>query len=188
MNAVNEKPLDLHLRAMMVSDTGWGREQGRIVYQKLIQFVEGHPSTYVFRICLNEVMRTDISFASETGIELARRYRGKKGFCILDPQDLDMLENWEAAAERKAQPLMVWTHRNPRVIGLQPSAGNAGALAFALERGSTRASEYARATEGMSIANASTKFKQLWEQGFLLRREDFADSGGMEFSYSRIGG
>ena len=39
----------------------------------------------------------------------------------------------------------------------------------------------------MSIANASTKFKQLWEQGFLLRQESVADSGGVEFVYQRIG-
>jgi predicted transcriptional regulator len=31
------------------------------------------------------------------------------------------------------------------------------------------------------------KFKQLWEQGFLLRRESVADSGGVEFVYQRIG-
>ena len=39
----------------------------------------------------------------------------------------------------------------------------------------------------MTIANASMKFKQLWEQGFLLREESAADSGGMEYVYSRIG-
>ncbi len=40
---------------------------------------------------------------------------------------------------------------------------------------------------GLSIANASTKFKQLWEQGFLMRNESVADSGGVEFLYQRIG-
>ena len=49
------------------------------------------------------------------------------------------------------------------------------------------ATEFAAATPKMSIANASTKFKQLWEQGFLLRREDVAESGGVEFTYYRIG-
>jgi predicted transcriptional regulator len=30
------------------------------------------------------------------------------------------------------------------------------------------------------------KFKQLWEQGFLLRQESTADSGGLEYVYRRI--
>jgi predicted transcriptional regulator len=39
----------------------------------------------------------------------------------------------------------------------------------------------------MSIANASSKFKHLWEQGFLLRQEEMADAGGAEFVYQPIG-
>jgi hypothetical protein len=187
MNPVNEIAADLRLREMMNSDEGWGRDQGRLVYPRLLNFVESHPGFFVIRVNLEGVKRTDISFASETVVELARRYRGNKGVCLLDPLDTDMLENWEAAAERKSQPLLVWAGKLPRIIGLQPSAGTAGALQFALRRGTTTASEYAKATEGMSIANASTKYKQLWEQGFLLRREDFAGSGGMEFVYHRIG-
>jgi predicted transcriptional regulator len=30
------------------------------------------------------------------------------------------------------------------------------------------------------------KFKQLWEQGFLLRQESSADSGGVEYLYRLI--
>jgi len=120
-------------------------------------------------------------------IELARRYRGQKGFCFIDLTDQDMLENWEAAAARKEQPIMVWRGKKGRVIGVEPSRGSLGAFWFALEREHTRATEFAAATPNMSIANASTKFKQLWEHGFLLRREDIAESGGVEFTYYRIG-
>jgi hypothetical protein len=99
----------------------------------------------------------------------------------------DMLENWDAAAARKGQPMMVWQGKKGRVIGVEPSRGNLKAFRFALERERTRAAEFAAATPHMSIANASTKFKQLWDQGFLLRREDVAESGGVEFTYYRIG-
>jgi predicted transcriptional regulator len=50
----------------------------------------------------------------------------------------------------------------------------------------SKATEFA-ADKGISIANASMKFKQLWERGFLLRREATADTGGIEFVYQRIG-
>jgi len=170
----------------MDTQEGWGRDQGRKVYQKLIDFVEANSGTMTFKVSLDQVRRVDISFASETIVELARRYRGKKGFCFNDLTDQDMLENWDAAAERKSQPIMVWEGKNGRSIGVSPTQGTLGAFKFALERERTKAAEYAAAIPDMSIANASTKFKQLWEQGFLLRRENVAESGGVEFTYHRI--
>jgi hypothetical protein len=105
---------------------------------------------------------------------------------LADLSDLDLIENIEAAAIRKAQPLMIWQGDQSRVIGLEPSQGNREALVFALSRPIVRAAEFAQAIPDMLIANASTKFRQLWEQGFLLRREATADSGGVEYVYYRI--
>ncbi|MGH8057781.1 MAG: DNA-binding protein [Candidatus Entotheonellia bacterium] len=184
---MNESSGTIRLYDFMGTQEGWGRDQGREVYQKLLAFVDATPGVMIFKVSLAGVKRVDISFASETVVELARRYRGNKGFCFIDLTDLDMLENWEAAASRKGQPMMVWEGKKGRVIGVEPSRGNLGAFTYALERERTRATEFAAATPNMSIANASTKFKQLWEQGFLLRREDVAESGGVEFVYYRIG-
>ena len=105
----------------------------------------------------------------------------------MDLADPDVKENYEAAATRKAQPLVVWTGGTATVIGAQPSQGTREALEFALQRPNTRATEFASEKPGMTIANASMKFKQLWENGFLLREESTADTGGVEYVYSRIG-
>jgi hypothetical protein len=184
---MNEVSATMNLRDFMDTQEGWGRDHGRRVYQQLIDFVEANPGAMTFKVSLEGVRRVDISFASETVVEIARRYRGKKGFCFIDLCDQDMLENWDAAAARKDQPIMVWEGKKGRVLGVEPSQGTRGAFKFALERGRTRAAEFAATLPDMSIANASTKFKQLWEQGFLLRREDVAASGGVEFTYYRIG-
>jgi hypothetical protein len=184
---MNEKSAMLRLRDFMDSQEGWGREQGRKVYHKLIDFVEVNPGAMTFKVSLDQVRRVDISFASETIVELAHRYKGKKGFCFTDLTDQDMLENWDAAAQRRGQPIMVWEGKVGRTIGVTPTQGTLGAFMFALDRERTRAAEFAATLSSMSIANASSKFKQLWEQGFLLRREDVADSGGVEFTYYRIG-
>ncbi len=184
---MNEPMERIRLRNFMDSSEGWGREQGRKVYPALLDLVETRPGAMIFKVSLEGVKRIDISFASETIVELARRYRGKKGFCFIDLVDPDMAENWDAAAARKAQPLVSWDHGKARTLGVSPSQGTLGAFEFALKRPRTRAAEFAAATKDMSIANASTKFKQLWEQGFLLRRDDVAESGGVEYSYYRIG-
>lgn len=174
------------MRDFMDNEEGWGRSDGRIVYQRLLAFVESSPGQPVFRVAVEGVRRLDISFASETLVELARRYRGSKGFCFTDLADADMEENWDAAAMRKTQPLTTWLGGDVDILGVKPSQGNRDALTFALARQAVRAAEFAEATPAMSIANASSKFKQLWEQGFLLRQESAADTGGVEFLYSRI--
>lgn len=184
---MKQKPDTIRLRDLMGHSDGWGRSQGREVYQKLVGVVEGRPGVMVLRVSLAGIRRVDISFASETVVELARRYRGVKGFCLTDLTDPDMLENWDAAALRASQPLMVQeSNGHLRPLGLEPSPGNLRAFRFAVERTSARAAEFAAAAK-LSITNASTKFKQLWEQGFLLRRENLAPSGGVEFEYFRIG-
>jgi hypothetical protein len=171
---------------MSGASQGWGREQGRNTYSKLLTFVESRPGTLIFVVSLSGIDRMDISFASESVVELARRFRGSKGFALADVPDADMLENLEAAATRKHQPLMVQQEGRMLVIGLQPSKGSTQAFQFALTHPMVRAAQFAAAAE-MPIGNASMKFKQLWEQGFLLRRESVAESGGVEFLYFRIG-
>lgn len=184
---MNENVTEIKLYNIMQQAEGWGRNKGREVFQRLINTVETHPGKMIFKISCEGVKRVDISFASETVIELARRYRGNKGFCFVDLVDIDLLENWEAAAERKGQPIMVWNGEQVNVIGPKPKKGCSEAFLFALGRSSVKATEFVSKKPGMSIANASTKFKQLWEQGFLMRREEVADSGGVEFIYYRIG-
>lgn len=184
---MNEDTIVLPLRDFMDRSEGWGRSEGRNVYQRMLDFVESSPGTIVFKISMKDVKRIDISFASETIVELARRYRGAKGFCLIDLIDEDLVENLDAAAAKKEQPIMLWRGKSARPIGIEPSQGNREAFEFALGRAQSRAAEFASEKKAMSIANASMKFKQLWEQGFLLRREAAAESGGVEFIYHRIG-
>jgi hypothetical protein len=183
---MNEGVRVLALQEFMDRPEGWGRNQGREAYQRMLRFVEESPGTIIFKVSMKGVQRFDISFASETVMELARRYRKVKGFCLIDLTDKDLIENLDAAAERKAQPMLVWHGKSADLVGPEPSEGAREAFQFAMGRPETRATEFA-ARKGISIANASMKFKQLWEQGFVLRRESAADSGGVEFVYQRIG-
>ena len=176
----------LALREFMGRSEGWGRVQGREVYQRLLQSVEENPGTLVFRVSMKGVQRVDISFASETVVELARRYRGTKGFCLVDMTDQDLIENWDAAAAKKGQPLLVWQGKSAQLIGAKPAQGCQEAFQFAMERPQVRAAEFGSTKKDVSIANASMKFKQLWEQGFFLRRDSAADTGGVEYVYHRI--
>jgi hypothetical protein len=183
---MNEVVRVLQLRNVMDKGEGWGRDQGREVYQRMLRFVEDSPGILVFKVSMKGVNRLDISFSSETIVELARRFRTRKGFCLIDLTDQDLIENLGAAAEKKEQPMLVWQGRSADLIGAVPSEGTREAFSFAMGRPECRAAEFAH-SRNVTISNASMKFKQLWEQGFLLRREANAGSGGVEFVYQRIG-
>lgn len=182
---MNESVSVLFLRKFMNRPDGWGRSEGREVYSRLLDFVEENSGTIIFKVSFDGVRRLDMSFASETLVELARRYRRTKGFCLVELTDRDIAENIDAAAEKKDQPLLLWEGKSARVIGAGPSEGTREAFQFAMGRLECRASEFAT-HKGISTANASMKFKQLWNEGFVLRRETTADSGGIEFVYQRI--
>jgi len=164
---------------------GWGRSQGREVYQRLLGFVEENPGVGVFRISMHGVQRVDISFSSEAIVELARRFRKIKGFCLTDVTDSDLLENIDAACVKKDQPMLVIQDRAQALIGPSPSEGTREALEFAMEHPEVLASELAL-EKGISLPNASMKLKALWDQGFLMRNEAIADTGGVEYRYRRI--
>ena len=185
MKPMNERANVVTMRKFMDRSEGWGRSNGRDVYQRLLQAVEQHPGIVIFKLSMKGVQRIDISFASETIVELAGRYRGTKGFCVADLEDSDLIENLDAAAAKRNQPITMEREKELRVIGAVPSQGCKEALDFALARPQARASEFATAKD-MPIANASMKFKQLWEQGFLLRTVSAAETGGVEFVYKRI--
>lgn len=131
------------------------------------------------------VQRMDISFASEAIVELAKRFRGGKGFCITDLTDIDIIENIDAACKKKDQPMYIIKHQDFEVIGPKPSEGIRDALEYTMRHSQIRASQFA-ASEGISLANASMKLKKLWDLGFLLRREVTAETGGLEFVYDCI--
>lgn len=176
----------IKLHDLVGREDAWGRAMGREVFARLLAEVERRPDEAVIGISLKGVRRLDVSFSSESIVELARRYRGSKGFYLTDVADGDLEENIDAAAKRIDQPIVVRDGKSPRYIGALPSPGVKDALDFVVERVQARAAEFATA-KSMSIANASNKFKQLWNHGFLLRRESAADSGGVEFVYHRIG-
>lgn len=82
MKNMNQMTTTLRLLDFMERDDGWGNIEGRKVYQRLLEAVENQPHSLVFRIFLSGVRRTDASFPRESVIELAKYFRGKKGFCL----------------------------------------------------------------------------------------------------------
>jgi hypothetical protein len=178
--------MDISLLTYMDRSDGWGRAQGSQVYERLRKVVESHPTEVIFRISLRGVEHTDISFPRESVVELAKTYRGMRGFCITDLTDPDLYDNWDAGAQRREQPLIRWNEdKSWGILGPQPSIGLLPMFEYVMSVSVAYTNESA-AHLHLKIPNASNKLKQLWLEGYILRRERSANSGGVEYEYLRI--
>lgn len=175
----------VHLRTLISNDEAWGNDLGREVYGRLLNFVDSHPGRHVFGISLDGVRKTDASFPRESVIELAKRFRGEKGFYLLDFQNPDLKFNWEVAAEKRDQPMFLWDGVRYEILGPKPKEAAAEILTFVVVRGITTASEIAKRLR-QPVNNVSNKLKQLVDNGYLLRKEQAADTGGIEYAYYAI--
>jgi hypothetical protein len=174
------------LRDYMASETGWGSKEGRVIRDALEFRITSTPSLSLVTVSLAGVKRHDMTFARESVVALAAQRRGKVGFCLCDIAEADLLENWEAAAVALSQPLSYLdTSAQLAPLGPQPSMGLRPVLEYVLRVQTISTSETARHFS-LSIQNASNKLKRLWEEGYLLRDEQAAPSGGCEFVYRRI--
>lgn len=182
---MNQNAVTLKLRKYMNSSDGWGREQGVSVYNNMLKEVESSPEVFIFRISMENVNRIDASFPRESIMELAKRFRGKKGFCLTNIENKDIIDNLDAAANKKEQPMYIWSSNNPKIIGPNPTSGLREILEYVLSKPFTTTHEAAQAL-ALKITNASTKLKQLVNSGYLVRDEESSPSGGKEYIYYRI--
>ena len=183
---MNQNAHTLQLSSFLTNLEGWGRRGGEAARHKLAQRLDTRPDGETVRLSMSGVRRLDMTFAQIAIAGLIRDNLGKRAICLVDLADQDILDNVTAAAERARVPVTIWNGVHVHVAGPCLTAAGSEALAFALAAPTVRAAEFAEAA-GISIANASTRFKTLADQGCLLRHDGLAASGGAEYLYSRIG-
>jgi hypothetical protein len=186
MPCVKQISPTIRLRELMPGPDGWGHKQGKEVFDKLRSAVESLAESHVVRISLRGVNRTDASFPRESVVTLARTLRGALTFCLVDIEDPDLLDNWDAAADKLKQSLVCWREDGGyRVLGPQPSTGNRSVFEYLMSGDVVTANQAAKALD-LKLSNASMKLKQLLQQGLAMRVREAAPSGGVEFLYQRV--
>lgn len=167
------------------NDHPYGNVQGKEVFRKLSDYIDTHPNVQIFGISLQGIVATDASFPRESVIAAAKRYRETKGFYLEQVSNKDILDNWKYAAQAMEQPLVYWRDGEHEVLGPEITSATKELIDYVLTKEHVLASEVALGL-GISIQNASTRLKKLVDQGYILRREDVADTGGIEFVYHAI--
>lgn len=184
---MNQNSIVVNLREFTDSERPFGNIQGKAVFQKLRDFVEQNSAAKFVGITLKDIEATDASFPRESVVSLAKQLRGEVGIYLMDLHDRDLIDNWAYAARAKEQPLVIWDHSKFEVIGPEQSPATKLLVDYVMERGAVLASQ-AAADLDLSVQNASTRLKNLVKDGYLMRVEEVAATGGIEFQYRAIKG
>lgn len=184
---MNQNSIVVNLRRFTDSERPFGNIQGKVVFRKLADFVEQHAATKIVGVSLEDIEATDASFPRESVVSLAKHLRGEVGIYLLGLHNRDLIDNWDYAARAKDQPLVIWRDSGYEVIGPEQTPATKQLVDYVLERGAVLASQ-AAADLNLSVQNASTRLKNLVKDGYLMRVEEAAATGGIEFQYCAIKG
>ncbi|MBN8431563.1 MarR family transcriptional regulator [Microbulbifer salipaludis] len=165
------------------NDHPFGNILGREVFKRLQCVVDMNPLSKSFEISLEGIVATDSSFPRESVIALSKQLRGEKWFYITHVSSLDLIDNWDYAAIAKQQSLVLISDKETRVIGPDAKTSTRELLNFVLSQEGASTANVAKAL-GISVQNASTRLKNLTNQGLIMRREVSSPTGGIEFLYA----
>jgi hypothetical protein len=163
----------------------YGTIRGKQTYEKLVNFIES-TNTLIFGISFKGIEGADSSYLRESLISVVKRFKDERIIFIEDLTDPDVTYNLKLAANAKNQPITNWVGSECTILGPQPSSSNQALLDLVISNRSLTTSK-ASSTLDISVQNASTKLKKLFEDGYVSRTEEAAETGGKEFVYHAIG-
>jgi len=172
----------IRLRDLMDRPDGWGREEGAEVGTRLRESIATLENAIVFRISLDGITKTDASFPRESVVDAALTFRKRKYFCLVDVANEDLLFNWEAAAKKKEQPIIAWTMTGAMLLGRELTPSHDVVYRRLIEIEGASAAELAESID-TSVPNMSNQLRKLWDDGYILRTERVAPTGGIEYVY-----
>ncbi len=183
---MNEKTYTLTLLDFTERSTPYGSAMGRDTHAKLLNHIDNLHGISVIGISFAGMATADGTFLRESLIYTIKRYSKEIFFFVFDIPDDDMFSNIKTAAINGNQQLTCWLDDACQIVGPETSASNKALLELVVNHRFTTTSKAAEELN-ISVQNASTRLKRLSEEGFLMRTEEAADTGGKEFIYQVIG-
>jgi len=183
---MNEKIYITTLRDFTEESNPYGTSRGRRTHAKLLDCIDKLRGKTVIGISLSGLEGADVSFLRESLIYTIKRYSKEFTFFAFDVQDEDIFANLHGAALSGDQRLTCWFGNECKFVGPEPTASSKALLDMVVSHRTTTTSKAAEELH-ISVQNASTRLKRLSEEGFLMRTEEAAETGGKEFVYQVIG-
>lgn len=182
---MNQIPQIMKLIDFTKENSPYGTQKGREVFSLMREFIEKQMSTNIFEISFEDIEFADSSFTRESIILLAQLYKGRKGLYISSIYDQDIIDNIDYIAQILKQPICIKVDQRIQVLGPKLTKTNLEILDLIIKKKKVTAALVASEFD-ISVPNASSKLKKLVDDGYVLRFEETAESGGIEFIYHSI--
>jgi len=175
----------IYLRELAGEDTLFGNEDGRKIYNRLLDEIDSLNGNSIFCISLKGIKATDASFPRESVISAAKMKKGEVGFFLVDFRSQDLIDNWNYGCIAKEQPLIVYQDNCHRVLGPPLPETASELLDYVIQQGTVTTSLIADEFD-VTPQNASGRLKKLHDLGLIMGKKEVANSGGLEFVYCAI--
>ncbi|QXZ13538.1 winged helix-turn-helix transcriptional regulator [Pseudomonas sp. AO-1] len=183
---MNEKTYIIALRDFTDEINPYGTFRGKQTYARLLEYIDKYKDASIIGVSFSNLEGADTSFLRESLIYIIKRYSKQITFFAFDFLDEDIFENLKSAAISGKERLTCWVGSQCRFAGQEPTAASKPLLELVISHRSTTTAKVAEELS-ISVQNASTRLKRLAEEGFLMRVEEAAETGGKEFIYQVVG-
>jgi len=183
---MNQKIKQIKLKELVKPEQGdflWGTSLGREVFHQILELIDKNPTCNIFDISLDGIEATDVSFPRESVLKASKMFKGEKWFVLSGMTSDDLFDSWSYVASKAEQPIRVIDGNACRFIGPKITDEKAKLLQIVFEAKTITTAAMAKVM-GVSAQNASTRLKKLSSEGYLMREQLTAESGGKEFQYS----
>ncbi|WP_122501792.1 winged helix-turn-helix domain-containing protein [Pseudomonas viridiflava] len=184
---MNEKIPTIDFSKCAGAKNPYGSASGKLAHAKLLAEIENLGKVNVIGVSFGGLDGADVSFLREALVYVIKRFKNEIAFYVTDLPDEDIVANLQAAAESGGQPVTYWSDDKCRFLGLEQSSSSRTLLDFIASEHSSTTSKVAEAL-AISVQNASTRLKRLYEEGYVMRIEETAETGGREYVYRVAGG
>ena len=99
------------------STEGLRREYGIEVHDKLVKEIEKISDADIIYLSMKGIDLVDASFGREAIVRTIKEYRGKIGFCLIDIDNEEYLDNFVAPVIKLKQPIFFKLNGGYKIMG-----------------------------------------------------------------------
>lgn len=163
-----------------------GSDLGQVVYGRLYKLLSGIKPCEPVKISFADVAFIDATFIRESVSNLIKIMSPARSICIVHVKDRDQEDNLQYVANTEV-PMTAWLDNGRcRIFGELLSNGLQAMLEQIGFNGALTTPAAASRT-AVSISNASSTLKRLYDMGYIGRTGSKGETGGIEYTYHAVG-
>lgn len=163
-----------------------GSDLGHVVYGRLYKLLSGIETSEPVKISFADVAFIDATFIRESVSSLIKIMSPARSISIVHLQDRDQEDNLQYVASSEV-PITVWLENGHCKIFGAPLSNGLRAMLEQFAFNGSLTTPAAAARTAVSVQNASSTLKRLYDMRYIGRTGYKGETGGIEYTYHAVG-